>query len=335
MNINIKGKGLEIIPVDQGDNNNAYFVDGMLSALSYFGKIYVAVNWKEFKDYYGRNAIFNGKGAFLNNRAANAFVKKFGHEGQQYIDEALDYLASIEEKTKENTMKIILKEGQEVLDVQGNRYLIEKGDTVKSIKESLDASVWSKELHGEKATSFDYLEINQKFVFPNSDEINIKVGNTKYKDSKGHTFTTGKGSSVIRITEKGDLLLEKQSYEKDVLKGFLEAALFTGTNGEGDSIDNLTIRDFDKESLRKAEKIVKEFLLAVYSEPTDIVEGAGKGMEELGHDLWMTITHQGAGFWDGDWGDFEDELVDVVKRVEKKNHVEGAYSYDDESIEIM
>lgn len=91
---------------------------------------------------------------------------------------------------------IKLKEGQKILDENGNIYLTEKDDI---LKESADSLSWSKELYGKKATIFDYLDINQEFVFPNSTEINVKINKTKYKDSNGRIFITGKGSSVIPL----------------------------------------------------------------------------------------------------------------------------------------
>lgn len=67
---------------------------------------------------------------------------------------------------------------------------------------SFDAMIWSKELHGKKATIFDYIKIGQKFSFPNTDEIFIKVSSTAYTPiDKKIKFKTSKQASVIPISE--------------------------------------------------------------------------------------------------------------------------------------
>jgi hypothetical protein len=130
--------------------------------------------------------------------------------------------------------------------------------------------------------------------------------------------------------------IRERTTNKDVvLQGFLNAALFTGTDSEDNPLDqNYGLSDFDKESRKKAEKIVSTFILALGSEPESIIEANGKDMDDLGIDLWMTMTGQGVGFWDGDWGDYEAELMAITRRLKQKYYVEGAASYDNLAVEI-
>lgn len=127
----------------------------------------------------------------------------------------------------------------------------------------------------------------------------------------------------------------KESYEDKVLKGFLTGALFTGVDENEDPLeDNYSIKDFDKDSFRKATKIVKEFLSTIPSEPDTILSMQDETEENLGIDLWMTMTGQGVTFLDGNWGIYDKELYDTAKRVLKKIYVEGATSYDGSHVEI-
>ena len=34
---------------------------------------------------------------------------------------------------------------------------------------------------------------------------------------------------------------------------------------------------------------------------------------QIGHDFWLTRNGHGAGFWDGDYGDYGDAITQVVK----------------------
>ena len=132
----------------------------------------------------------------------------------------------------------------------------------------------------------------------------------------------------MKLTEKLD---------DEVLRGFLAGALFTGVDSDENSLDSMfNIKDFDKESLRKATKIVSEFLSTLGTDPDVIIDTViGQEYEDLGIDLWMTMTGQGVGFWDGDWKDFGDELDFVAKKVQKKYHIEGATTFDGDKVEIF
>lgn len=145
--------------------------------------------------------------------------------------------------------------------------------------------------------------------------------------------------TLFEQKNKGYKKLKKlnEKYEDIVLRGFLAGALFTGVDAEEEPLDsNFSIKDFDKDSLRKAKKIVDHFLLSLGSDPDVIVNSVkGQDYEALGIDLWMTMTGQGVGFWDGDWKEFGDELTDVAKRTAKKFYVEGATTFDGNKVEIF
>lgn len=83
------------------------------------------------------------------------------------------------------------------------------------------------------------------------------------------------------------------------LQSYLDAVLFTESNGEGGYLDGLyTPDDVEAGSLAEAEKDCRDFLakqidgkpLAGFLEPDE--------MAQAGHDFWLTRNGHGAGFWD-------------------------------------
>jgi hypothetical protein len=56
---------------------------------------------------------------------------------------------------------------------------------------------WIKELGG--TTDFSSIEVGKSFSFPKSEEVLTKISPRKYRDSSGHSFATGSGTSVVQI----------------------------------------------------------------------------------------------------------------------------------------
>ena len=46
-----------------------------------------------------------------------------------------------------------------------------------------------------------------------------------------------------------------------------------------------------------------------------------QGLKRMGHDLWLTRCGHGAGFWDGDYGDYGDLITDIVSNNFNELHI--------------
>lgn len=73
-----------------------------------------------------------------------------------------------------------------------------------------------------------------------------------------------------------------------MLSAYLECALWTD---EEELRDDATIHDVAKPSRDQASKDCARFLF-------HFPQAAEFSPEQLGHDLWLTRNHHGAGFWD-------------------------------------
>lgn len=251
---------------------------------------------------------------------------------------------------------IKLKEGQKVLDEKGDVYLMAKLEEGKEQSflsallghngEKITFERWSdKKLNTVIKKCEKYYSDSFARLYKGVDKIVIYQGGYDYNnipvwEMDWKDFLESIGNIENYREKKVDSHSMKklnEKYEDKVLVGFLAGALFTGTDSEDESLDsNFDTRDFDKDSYRKADKIVKAFLLELPSDPETIIASVrGQDYESLGIDLWMTMTGQGVGFWDGDWDEFGDELTMVAKKIQKKYYVEGATTFDGVKVEIF
>ncbi len=124
---------------------------------------------------------------------------------------------------------------------------------------------------------------------------------------------------------------------KEIVEGFLTAALFVGTTDEGEPLDDTySIRDFDKKSVKKAEDVVKKFLAELAElefNYEDVTEDNHKDLEDLGIDLYMTMTGQGVTF--KDWDEYSDKLYNAAKATLKKFYVETTLENGDGTVGLF
>lgn len=95
-------------------------------------------------------------------------------------------------------------------------------------------------------------------------------------------------------------------------RSYVEAALWSSTDDEGEPLD----RNFDRDDIGEAtlaamradcEKFYAANSDAIHCDEAPTAEpwqGAGIPSREAamaGHDFWITRCGHGAGFWDGDW----------------------------------
>lgn len=111
-------------------------------------------------------------------------------------------------------------------------------------------------------------------------------------------------------TPGGEVEVEEIDFDlEEVTNAFLEAALFTATDDEGNNLDrDFSVSDFSTESALKARGIVRKFLHAmeeVVQIGHDESEAEGKddepfevGGDLLGNDIWYSSQGHGVGFFD-------------------------------------
>lgn len=77
------------------------------------------------------------------------------------------------------------------------------------------------------------------------------------------------------------------TYEKEMMLAYLECALWAS----GEEFDEYAIHDIASIPMEKAMADCQQFL-------TDNPEAKDYAPDQVGHDLWLTRNHHGAGFWD-------------------------------------
>ena len=111
----------------------------------------------------------------------------------------------------------------------------------------------------------------------------------------------------------------------DFILAFLEAALWSSTDDDGEPLDNEhSIAGIDPGSLARLAEDCKRFqasaewqaALAAEDDPrTALPLGYGCTLEQsAGADFWFTRCGHGAGFWDGDWQEPHAAALDAVSR---------------------
>ena len=138
--------------------------------------------------------------------------------------------------------------------------------------------------------------------------MTIEVNGVKLSDRTVSYLGTAMWSSTVMLPVCEDDLFDgcMDVDEDHVLYGI----------SENDSVDDhFDLFDFDEESLRKAQSECDDFF--------DYIEEKGwysraeelQGDDRIAHDFWLTRNGHGAGFWDGDYGDFVGgELTRIAKR---------------------
>lgn len=95
---------------------------------------------------------------------------------------------------------------------------------------------------------------------------------------------------------------------KKFLRGYLEAALWSSTDDDGDPLDGTySVNDFSAEAIESAVKDVNDFM---ESNADDLAEAGDD--EQNGHDFWLTRERHGAGFWDRGYGAVGKRLTDAA-----------------------
>ena len=178
---------------------------------------------------------------------------------------------------------------------------IGEGYTVNTIPTESDCEIYLP--IGEIEYQF---EGNPSEVFEHPDDFTIS-GDLAYLGCYGAYFPV----DVESLKSEIDEFLSAQVIDDIVdefIRGYLEAAIFTGQHysvpdGESQPMD----------SVYSVDDIPREIVLELESDCRDFLESSGfmvsGNPEQAGHDFHLTRNGHGAGFWDGDWPEFGDELT--------------------------
>ena len=107
---------------------------------------------------------------------------------------------------------------------------------------------------------------------------------------------------------------------EEVLGAYIEAALWSSTDAEGEPLDNnYTLEDIAPESLEKMRRDVESFLgldgdeigaEIIFEDIREFTLAARVYLPSVGHDFWLTRNRHGAGFWDRGAGYIGDRITD-------------------------
>lgn len=95
-----------------------------------------------------------------------------------------------------------------------------------------------------------------------------------------------------------------------MLAGYLECALWASTADDGEPLDAGHFpTDIADESQAAAREACESFVLAASAKGIAL-EALPLDSSAIGHDLWLSRNHHGAGFWDRGLGDVGQHLSD-------------------------
>ena len=92
------------------------------------------------------------------------------------------------------------------------------------------------------------------------------------------------------------------------INDYIETALWSSTDFEGEPLDDLyTVDDIAPEALKTMKKDCYDFIQAAETRHINMDE-----TDHPGHDFWLTRNRHGAGFWDGAYPKYGDQLTDLA-----------------------
>lgn len=145
-------------------------------------------------------------------------------------------------------------------------------------------------------------------VFENPDDFHIS-GNLAYLSVYGAYFPVDVDGLKTEIDEFLSSRVIDDIFD-DFLSGYLRAAVFTGHHyPEPENMDDSRPMD----SVYSVDDIPREIRKELGSDCRDFLNSCAfmvaENPERAGMDFHLTRNGHGAGFWDGDWPEFGDELT--------------------------
>lgn len=123
------------------------------------------------------------------------------------------------------------------------------------------------------------------------------------------------------------------TYIKQVIDAYIECALWSSTVDDGTPMDDhYGPDDLAASTLRAVHRDVAAFIDHLEA---DNVDATSIGPTQMGHDLWLTRNHHGAGFWDRGTGKLGQTLTAIAHGLGEADWYLGddghIYQYGDES----
>lgn len=123
----------------------------------------------------------------------------------------------------------------------------------------------------------------------------------------------------------------------EILESMVEAMLWSTTDGSEDYDEpldnNYSAEDIHPDSMAALRDVVIKFAVEVQNQIgrdiSEIAYDEGHELSDVGHDLWLTAAGHGAGFWDGDWDQYGDQLTNIAKKVAGSFEFSSPYVGDD------
>ena len=218
----------------------------------------------------------------------------------------------------ENLIKNLIKEQLEKIN-KISLLETEKKEIKKKLK-NIDEDNWMQKAFGKKEGS-----LHKALDVPEGEKIPVykmkkALYNPKLKRKALAAINANPDvyGSLKESVEMGDGIGGADFYKelkpeilKEILKGFLEAALWSsGIEGE---FDNYTIYDFSKNTIEESKQIILKFLKEAKEKADDELEFYTP--DTLGHNLWLSMNGHGAGFFD----DNSDKLQDIARKIREKD----------------
>ena len=114
-----------------------------------------------------------------------------------------------------------------------------------------------------------------------------------------------------------------------MLVGYLECALWSSTDDDGNPLDAEYFEtDISEESQASARVDCQSFVDQCTESRIDLMSIDGMGCSRIGHDLWLTRNHHGAGFWDRGLGPIGARLTELAHAMGSVD----AYIGDDDKV---
>ena len=102
--------------------------------------------------------------------------------------------------------------------------------------------------------------------------------------------------------------------------GYLEAALWTAADEDGDPLDeHYSIENFSQKAVNEAVSDCNKFI-EKNREDLEAVGDEGRN----GHDFWLTRGRHGAGFWDRGYGEVGKRLTDAAHKFPERHVYTGS-----------
>lgn len=121
-----------------------------------------------------------------------------------------------------------------------------------------------------------------------------QIGGVDLTDKQRRFFGARASGYPVKKENGGEMTDDRI---EDMLNDYIIAALWSSDDDEGNPLDsNYSREDIAPDTVNRMRRDIRRFV----EENLDLLNESGLADEQIGHDLWLTRNHHGAGFWDRD-----------------------------------